>query len=229
MPMRVICMILIIAGSILFLSTLSMQAYKDERAYEAAYLAIDSRASDASAKFSALRRSELTNKFLLQDYGIVLLSLGLIGAVIIRGNRIYAPKTKIRIAALGFLAVIAMSAGAYISMFLGLSRGEYPHWADSVGIGIAENAFLSLVLFIWMLVHLIFLKGNFTPGRQIQLKPTLKSLWLFLLAALSFVALLVSAFQADAFSVVGIGLWTYFFASLKSGREFGLSSDFAVG
>jgi hypothetical protein len=226
--MRFIFIALGLAGIILFVSTLSSPAYKDERAYEVAYSAIDPQAPDASAKFSELRRSELTNKYLFQNYGIVLLALGLVGFLIFRGNRVYSPKTKMRIALMGFLAVAATSAGLYISMFLGLSRGDYPHWADSVGIGIAENAFVSLVMCVFMLAHLIFLKGNFTPGRQISYRPSLKTLWPFLLTILSLSALIISVLQGDAFVVVGLSLWAYFFASLKAGLQEEASSKFAA-
>ena len=209
-----------LVGAVFLIISAQMPAYKDEARYQSAYMAIDPQSADASTKFSELRRNSLTHRYLLEDYGLIFLSLGTIGGLVIRRQErtMYSPRTKAHIAALGLLSALVTSLGLTASMFAGMSRGDYPYSADSAGIGIAAILFVTVLLIVFATLHLPLLRGGFLADQKLNLKPSIKSWWLSLMTVLSLVALTTSVIQAEPGTAPGLALWAYFFASLKSGR-----------
>ena len=207
-------------GATLLITGMQMPAYKDEARYQSAYMAIDPQSADASTKFSELRRNSLTNRYLFEDFGLIFLSLSAIGGLVLRKKerKIYSPKSGAHVAALGLLSAAVTALGLTAYLFVGLSRGDYPHWADSAGIGIAAIAFAAALLFVFAILHLLLLRRGFAADQRVSLQPSIKSWWLSLMTILSLVALAVSILQADPWTTPGLALWAYFCASLKSGR-----------
>lgn len=219
-PMKYAFLVAALIGATLLIIGMQMPAYKDEARYQSAYMAIDPQSEDASTKFSELRRNSLTNRYLLEDYGVIFLSLGAIGGLVLRRKerKIHSPKSGAHIAALGLLSAAVTTLGLTAYLFVGLSRGDYPYWADSAGIGIAAVLFSATLMFVFATLHLPLLRRGFAADQRVSLQPSIKSWWLSLMTVLSLVALAVSILQADPWTVPGLALWAYFFASLKSGR-----------
>ncbi len=218
--MKFASIIMAIVGALLVCWSLTMSAYKDERAYESSYNSIDSLSPEASKQFGELRKSSLTDMHQIQDYGIVILTAGPIGLCLFakKGWRISSPKTRKQTAALGFTCVGMTAIALFASMFLGLSRGDYPHWSDSAGIGIAQNAALILVLIFWMASHLLFLRGNFKENQTIAFTPTVSTSLLLLEGTLLFCGFILSLIQADILAGAFL-LWSYFSFSLMAGKN----------
>lgn len=218
--MRFPLTIMSVVGALLVCWSLTLSAYKDERAYEVSYNSIDSLSPEASKQFAELRKKSLTDKFQIQDYGIVILTVGLIGLCLFekKGWRISAPKNRTRFVVLGFTCVAVTAISIFTSMFLGLSRGDYPHWSDSAGIGIAQNAFLILIFLCWMVPHLLFLRGNFKVHQQIMLVPSVSTALLIVEGTLFLCGFVLSFIQADILAGSFL-LWSYFFFALMSGKS----------
>lgn len=177
--------------------------------------------SGQSAEYWKLRDEMLTPKYKLQDYGCTIL-LGGIGLFITRRKSQYflrSPKSK------AILIVIAVSApilsvGAYVfDLLQGMYRGEYPHWADSLGIPFAGLPFLLTVAMLWSLAHLGFIHGSNTAGANLSLAVSARANW-WLLFVSGLTTVLVALLAIDGaywYALPGV-LWLYFYLSLAANR-----------
>lgn len=161
-----IVIILVSLLSVIFSFTIS--AYTNEEEYNEKYWAIDRQelgSSNASAQFHKLRDEYLSYKYMLQDYALTFLILGLSAFVMLRkGNKLYAPSSNLKAALIGFSAAL-LTTGTYIGdLFLEYSRGAYPSWADSLGIPLIAVPFLAFILLGWAAINMLALKGKYQAG-----------------------------------------------------------------
>ena len=177
--------------------------------------------SGQNAEYSKLRSEMLTPKFQLQDYGGTLIAAA-VGVFLFsrRGWRnLKSPKSRATLLGLAFV-VPFLTVGAYVfDLLLGFERGEFPHWADSMGIPLMGTPVLLVVLLAWSGAHLAFLRGSYQPALLSQAASRKANWWLLLVAALTVVLVaLCTSFGQYWYAVPGVA-WLYFYLSLATARR----------
>ena len=207
---------LILGGAALLAYAFSMPPYIDEAAFTAKYMQMS---AGQSEQYWALRESMLTPRFKLQDYGITAILLGLgLGLFQMRGLR--GPAKGSSLVALAFAVPFLTVGGYVVDLFLGQARGEFPHWADSLGIPLMGAPVMLVILLGWALLHLLFLYGGFKPSAP--LRDALgqgKNYWLLGVATvtLGLVCWCVALGQYY-YAVPGV-LWLFLYLSLGAGSQ----------
>ena len=210
--------VLIVCGLVLLAVSLTMTAYTDDELYETKYMELESGQSD---EFYALRHEMLTLKYRFEDYAVTAIVLGITAiAILRRGFRsIQTPKSRLRVVFLGVVATAVTFILPIVDLFHEYARGEYPHWADSLGIPLSGAVFMIIPLSIWMVGHLTFLLGPFSTGGTLgdvswrNINP-----WLIVLTCLTLVVGLVCAFTGLFWFLTPAILYSYFYLSLLIGR-----------
>lgn len=128
-----------------------------------------------------------TNKWSLIDGGVGLLASGLTMCVFFWRSRqklwrqLLTPKSSLSILALAGLSWL-MQIPAYAFFFIiELTRGYYPHWADSIAIPMSQSQSVLLKLFLpYMAIWLIFVIGARLPTSvfsTIPGRPLVNAFW----------------------------------------------------
>ena len=100
-----------------------------------------------------------------------------------------------------------------------LERGEFPHWADSLGIPLMGMPIIGFGLGGWALLYCLFLLGRFSSHVDIFTVPLKKwNIWLVLVIVLS--GILVAWSAIDGYVLPGT-IWIYFYLSINAGRYHG--------
>ncbi len=215
---------LLAVGAIGFFYSLKLPAYKDEAFFQSQYMAIpvEPSSQEASKKFHELRDRQLTNKYKTQDYSLTAFFIGvaLLGFILLGGNRATSFNSKKKIIFLGIFSALIASGASYFSLMLDFDRGEFPWWADSLGIPIFTQEIPQLLfLIIWAIGHFLFLRGQFECGKPIFRLDVLKSnCWLSFIAFISSLLLLDCVARGSFMMVIPGCLWIYFYLSLAAGR-----------
>lgn len=210
--------ILLLVGAIIFGYASSLAPYKDEEAFEQRYMALS---AGQNAEYWKLRDEMLTPKFKLQDYGGTLVAAGVLALLISRRGwrNLRSPGSRVRLLMLA-LAVPFLTVGAYIfDLLRGLEHGEFPHWADSIGIPLMAIPPLLVILLAWAGVHLLFLRRHYRPTVLTQAVSFKANWWLLFVAAVT-TALVVLCVAVGKywFAVPGMG-WLYLYLSLAASRR----------
>lgn len=206
--------ILFASGLALIGYALSLPPYKDERLFQAQYMSLS---AVQSTEYSRLREEMLTPRFQLEDYGITHIALALPVFLACRRGSLHvsSPKSRASLAALG-LALPFLTVGGYVcDLLLAFGRGEYPYWADSMAIPLMGVPILLVLLLVWSLAHLGFLRGDHYSPAPLILALSLKTNWwlLCLSASTALLVLLCLAFGQYWYAFPG-GLWLYFYLSM---------------
>lgn len=208
--------IFVLLGVCLFGYSLSMKPYTDEDLFEKKYMELS---SGQSKEYFELRDSMLTSKYRIQDTGITYFSIALLVGLIFKlGHHSFkSPRSKFgfTLLALGlpFLTVI----GYVFDLMQGMSRQEFPHWADSLGIPLASAPIQLAILLAWSLLHLLFLRGCEINARDISLSKT-HNYWLMFLSILTALLLSICAFYGQYWYALPGVAWLYFYLSLAAVR-----------
>jgi hypothetical protein len=173
-----------------------------------------------SGKYHEARAAALTNKYKIQDWGCTLLIYAIVYGIYIRFKGIPAPTSKIGmlVAALAGPALTALSM--ILDLSQGLQRGEFPPWADSIGIPLMGVPPIFAISLAWSLGHLVLVAGARKSTRQRLSIRAVRSGNKWLLAVSSITALLLIAVSAEAsylFVVPGVA-WLYFYTSIAAVR-----------
>ena len=147
---------LLITGLAMLAYAMALPPYTDENAFQRKYG--DMKEGD-SAAFYALRNEMLTPKYKLQDYGVSTLLLSGLVALRRRIWQMTTPRSTLPIVAAALLAPILAAAAFVFDLFQGQDRGDFPHWADSLGIPLMGLPGLFLLALTWSVAHLTFLAG----------------------------------------------------------------------
>lgn len=220
----VMIVLFLAVGAIGFFYSLKLPAYKDGTFYQSQYMAISIEPSsqDASKKFHELRDSQLTNKYKTQDYSLTTFFIGvaLLGFILLGGNQATSFKSKKKIIFLGIFSALIASGASFFSLMLDFDRGEFPWWADSLGIPIFTQEISQLLfLIVWAIGHFLFLRGQFECGKPIFRLDVLKSnYWLSFIAFISLLLLLDCVARGSFMMIIPGILWIYFYLSLAAGR-----------
>jgi hypothetical protein len=215
--MKLAAILLLIGMAVLGYAS-SIVPYKDEAIFMERYLALS---SGQSAEYSKLRGEMLTPKFQLQDYGGTLVAAAVVTFFISRRGwrNVTSPKSSATLLGLA-VAVPFFTAGAFVfDLFLASERGEFPHWADSIGIPLMGTPVLLVVLLVWSVAHFAFLRRTYKSAPLSQAVSEKANKWLLFVAALTAVLIALQASLGQYwYAMPGIA-WLYFYLSLAASRR----------
>lgn len=213
-----IAVTLLIVGGVLLAYAAALAPYKNEQAYNERYMNL---AKDQRAEFGTLRDEMLTPKFRLQDYGGTLIVSAFIVFLIERigATRIQSPKAHSSFIVLAIVAPV-VTVGAYLYALLQAdSRGDFPYWADSVGIPLLAVSVVLIIFLAWAMVHLTFLRGRQPIARRLMPAISLTSNWWLSFVSVSAAAfVLFAAALGQYWYVISGMIWLYFYLSLSAVR-----------
>lgn len=164
----------------------------------------------------------LTRKFQLEDYGITLVAMAVAMFLVTRKGkaRLQSPSSRKALVVLA-IALPFLTVGSYVFDLLQAAyRGEFPHWADSMGIPLMGVPIQFIVLLVWSLAHLSFLRGAYQPSTPLVHAVSLKSnWWLLLISAVTAILVLASAGAGQYWYAIPGALWLYLYLSLGAVRR----------
>jgi hypothetical protein len=204
-----------------------MPRYHDESEYLKRYATLEG--PDRSQQFYRLREEFLTESFSIQDYGVTVFLVGLILLPVgqWRKTRALLPSHKITVGALGALATYAVFKAEQFSLEMDLVRGEFPHWADSIGIPImglvSMMMSISVWIILWILLHAIFVPAGKRHFQRFNFSP--KNWWFISMIVLHSIPLGVAIATGYFWQIIPLALWTIFYLSIwvkRSGVEAGV-------
>jgi len=175
-----------------------------------------------SEEYWKLRDEMLTPKFQLEDYGVTLAAIAVAMFLVTRKGRVRLQSPNSRKALVALAIVLPfLTVGGYVFDFLqAFDRGEFPHWADSMGIPLMGAPIQFIILLVWSLAHLSFLRGAYQPSIPLVHAVSLKSnWWLLFISAVTAILVLVSAAVGQYWYAIPGALWLYFYLSLGAVRR----------
>jgi hypothetical protein len=210
--------LLMIIGAALFAFAFSMAPYKDEKLFMERYLGMS---AGQSKEYWALRDEMLTPRFQLQDYGLTFVAIGLLTALVLRRRaHVSAPNSRAALIVIALAAPFVTVAGYVFDLLLAATRGEFPHWADSMGIPLSGVPFQLLLLLIWAGAHLIFLWGSYQPAAPLALAFSWKANpWLLFVSAVTVIFTALTAALGQYYYALPGVLWLYIYLALAAGRR----------
>lgn len=196
----------------------TLDPYKDEEQFNASYMALSAGESESYAQ---LREQALTSKYLVQDYGGTLL---LLAAVCLffssRGWRaLQTPSSRLGLLILACACPLLTTGASFFDMFQSYSRGEYPHWADSLGLGVVAELVFLPVMFVWVVLHLFWLRRPCHARPLSHAFILAENRWPLAMAGISAALLLGSMAYGFYWFMVSEGAWLYFYLSLAALRS----------
>jgi hypothetical protein len=210
--------VLLIVGIALLISSLTLSPYKDEKLFNSKYMEMSSGQSDA---FFKLRDEMLTPKFQLEDYGISLLALAGVVFFLYRkeGLQITAPSSRKWLVVLAMALPFITVAGYVYDLLNAYNRGEFPHWADSMGIPLMSAPVLLIGLLFWVVGHFGFLHGDYPPMAKIERESFYKTnIWLKFVSAVAVLLTLLFFALGQYWYAIPSLVWVYFYLSLAAVR-----------
>ncbi len=220
--MKKLGIILSSLGFIVLLYSSMLKPYTNEDEYNQKYYAIEG--EKRFKEFYQLREIYLTEKYLIEDYGITILIVGLfIFTLFYKGdNSIKIPNTKLKIGLIGFVAVLVSVLGYIGDLFLGMVRGDFPHWADSLIIPLAAVPIIFITLLVWFFLNLIGLINPFKAGVQIkEFQLNNINYWFLFLVIIALITTIITIFYGDFWLTTAGLIWSYFYFCLLVGKRSG--------
>lgn len=209
--LRILAIVLLVAGNVMVGVALGMKPYTDEAQYTQSVSALE---PGQSSLYAQIRDEFLTPKFPLTDYGVTLTVCAVLLFVATYLKK--SPRNKYTLLAVGLCAVVAQFFGGYAYLMVQAGRGEYFHFADSLSIplmfGVVMMA-VSLLVVVGTAVPMFFrFHGGeqFTSGGFGRVNITY-----FVLALLATVALVTFAATSAYELMPAAALYVYYFASLS--------------
>ncbi len=210
---------LFILGIALIGYSLSLSPYTDEKLFMERYKGIH---IGQSEDYFKLWDEMITPKYRLQDYGVTLVAAAMVVLFIAPrgGLRIKSPDSRRGLITLAVVLPFISVGGFVFDLFQAMYRREYPYWGDSIGVPLMGVPGMVVVMLIWSLVHLAFIRGNYPPATPVAgaISPKANR-WLLIISAIA--ALFTIAGAASGlywYAVPGV-LWLYFYLSLGSIRR----------
>ena len=212
----------LLIGILLISYSLTLEKFTDETAYNERYMAIDSSLSTASTEFAALRDEYLTPKFMVENYGLTTLILGVIILILsaMGYKRVKTPSNRIWLVLVGVFSSVLICLAYVGDLFLEMYRGSYPHWADSLGIPLMSVPLILFIFLIWTGIILIWIKSPFISGvalLPLNLRNSDKFLLIVLL--LTIILLLYILVTGYFWMIIPCAFWMYFYMSIIQGKN----------
>ena len=207
-------------GIVVILYSLSLDAYIDVNLFHTKYMKL---AVGQSKEYYDLRQSMLTPKYYLQDIGILLILLSSLFFFLkkIGKNSIKTPNSKTIFILLALFLPILTTGGFIFDLMQAMFRGEFPHWADSLGIPLMGTPIIFISLLFWSLIHLFFLHKIHISATEIKFS-TLKKLnkWLLFIIIISLLITIQAIILGQYWYAIPGILWIYYYLSLATIRYY---------
>jgi hypothetical protein len=205
-------------GLILTLYSFSLDAYTDINLFNTKYMNLN---IGQSKEYYELRQSMLTPKYYLQDIGILLILISSLFFLFkkLGKNSIKTPNLKIFFILLALFLPIITTGGFVFDLMQAMSRGEFPHWGDSLSIPLMGVPIIFVILLLWSCIHLIFIYECNIVANEIKFN-TLKKLnkWLLFLIAISLLITIDAGILGQYWYAIPGLLWIYYYISLATVR-----------
>lgn len=210
--------ILLFVGVVIIGYAYSLTPYNDEALFMERYMALS---EGQSTEYWKLRDEMLTPKFQLQDYGGTLIAIAAGVFIVSRKGwrQLKSPTSRATLFGVAFVAPF-LTVGAHIfDLFQGYARGEFPHWADSMGIPLMGVPVLLVVLLVWAGAHLGFLRSTYQSA-PLALAVSLRSnWWLLSISAITVVLVVLCALVGQYWYAIPGAVWLYYYVSLAAVRR----------
>ena len=210
--------IVLLIGVVIIGYAYSLAPYKDEALFTERYMALS---DGQSTEYWKLRDEMLTPKFQLQDYGGTLVAIAAVIFIVSRKGwrQLKAPTSRATLFGVAFVAPF-LTVGAYVfDLFQGFARGEFPHWADSMGIPLMGVPVLLVVLLVWSCAHLAFLRGSYQATPLAVALSRKSNWWLLSVTAITTVLVVLCASVGQYWYAVPGVVWFYFYISLAAAHR----------
>jgi hypothetical protein len=220
-------------GALLVAISLCIPMFKDQEYFmtESSRLSEEVRARGSgqskgaiSAKYWALRDSQLTHRFVVQDYGLCLVALASVLGVISvsTGRRTWTdlkranvPKTRWPIVALWATAALSVPVAYVADLMQEFGRMAFPSWADSLGIPLMGVPVIAAASALCASVFLLVLLRGYAGGAPIEsafsreFRPAIG--WILLLGIpllLSTGIAVISLFSGHPIAFISSAIWS---------------------
>lgn len=214
-----IAAILLAIGAALWGYALTLSPYKNQQLFMERYMSMS---AGQSEEYWKLRDEMLTPKFQLEDYGVTLAAIAVAMFLVTRKGkaRLQSPTSRKALVVLA-IALPFLTVGGYVFELLQAAyRGEFPHWADSLGIPLMGVPIQFIILLVWSLAHLGFLRGAYQPSTPLVHAVSRKAnWWLLFISTVTGLLVLASATTGQYWYAIPGALWLYFYLSLGAVRR----------
>lgn len=212
--MRIVAILMFVIGTLLWTHARTLPIYKDEQLFQERAMSPE---VQAAGTYSEIRAAMLTPRFQLEDYGITLAGFAALALFVFRRGtaQLHAPRSRYTLHGLVIMLPTLTVCGYVFDLFQALDRGEFPPWADSIGIPLMGVPIQFFLLLAWSTVHFAFLGKTFRPSASLFVHVSFKSNW-WLLSVAAVTALLVMLAAVEGqywYAIPGI-FWLYFYLSL---------------
>lgn len=214
--MRFALVILILSISVWGYS-LTLSPYTDDAEFHSRYSEMDRNDSD---KYFAMRQELLSPKYKLQDYGVTGVFLALLAGALTRFKSICSPSSIFGFVMVALVAPILTAASFVFDLIQAQSRGEFPHWADSLNIPFAAVPVIFVLSLIWSLAHLVMLAGVRRSHAPLHLAVSRQANpWLIFVSFVTAAMAVVLIAEGAYFYVVSDLAWVYLYLSIAAVRR----------
>ena len=209
-------------GLSLTIISFSCDRYSDKNAFNKEYMEIDYHDENKSEKFYELREEYLTSKDNYFDYGITFVICGLVTLLlsVIGIKKTRTPSKRWIIVLIGLLAALTTAIANIVDLSIQMFRGDYPYWADSLGIPLLGVFVIFIMLLIWVGFNSIGLMKPFNTSVLISPINITKANRIYL--AIAILTLLITIWSVASgifvFIIPGL-LWVYFYISILLGQQ----------
>jgi len=213
-----ISFVLILIGLSLVGYSMTLQPYTDRSRFYEESLELATTTQDSQA-YWRLREEMLTGKFRLQDYGATFLSLGVL-LFFLSLVKFRAPSRKWMIVAIGIGLPFLTVTGFVLDLLQGMVRDEFPSWADSLAIPLMNVPVHFVILLVWAVAHLGFLRRSYLGNAPLRYALSRHSnLWLLFVSSVTFLLTGLLVLDGSYFYAVPGCVWLYFYLSLAAGTR----------
>ena len=196
----------------------SLAPYKDEALFMDRYMALS---DGQSTEYWKLRDDMLTPKFQLQDYGGTLIAIAAVVFIVSRKGwrQLRSPNSRAALFGIAFVVPL-LTVGAYVfDLLQGFERGEFPHWADSMGIPLMGVPVTLVFLLVWSGAHLAFLPSSYQSAPLAFALSRKSNWWLLSVAAITALLVVMCASVGQYWYAIPGVFWLYFYISLAASRH----------
>jgi hypothetical protein len=213
-----ISLALILIGIVLVGYSMTFDPYTNGALFNQRHMELADTTRDSEA-FWQLREELLTPKYRLQDYGATSIALGVF-VFFLALFKFQSPRQKWSVIAIGVGLPLLTVAGFILDLFRGMSRDEFPSWADSLGIPLLGVPVQFVILFLWSMAHLGFLKSGYSGSTPLKYALSRHANWwlLFVSSVTLMLTVLLVAEGGYLYAVPGC-FWLYFYLSLAAGHR----------
>ncbi|WP_134152104.1 hypothetical protein [Leptospira meyeri] len=167
--------------------------------------------------FINLKKQYKTNKYCNLDQGIAIITFSLFSSIFFFYKSISLHLiSKLHSLTFGIISAFFTIYSEIYVVFRDYNRGEFPHWADSLGIPIFRSILLGLFLFPWIFVnyYISTIKSWNLALFDLTLRYKKKKFWFNFLSCITFLLTIIYIIDGSFLHVISTFIWILFYQSL---------------